>query len=184
MFDLGPAAEEMTRVVGGVADDQLGLRTPCAEWTVGDLLAHINQFAVVFTSNARKEPVEPPSTLPHEWREAIPHHLAEMALAWRDESAWQGRVSAGGVEMDAPDNAVVAIEELTIHAWDLGTATGQEMQTTAGALDQIDRFFELFGDAGSGEGPFGPAAQVPTGGSRWERTLARTGRDPRDGARR
>lgn len=178
MFDLGPAAQEMTRVVENVADDQLERATPCADWTVADLLAHIDQFAVVFAANALKEPVEPPDGLVEDWRAAITWHLDEMARAWRDPSAWQGRVSAGGVEMDAPDNAVVAMEELTVHAWDL--ATGQQLRTTDAALDQIDRFFELFGDgAAEGEGPFGSVAPEPADATRLERTLARTGRDPR-----
>lgn len=179
MFDLGPAAQEMTRLVESVADDQLGLTTPCTDWTVADLLAHIDQFSVVFAANARKEPVEPPQTLAEDWRAAIPRHLDEMAQAWREQSAWQGRVSAGGVEMAAPDNAVVAIEELTVHGWDLATATGQQLRATDASLDQIDRFFELFGDGSSeGEGPFGEVAPVPVDASRLERTLARTGRDP------
>lgn len=119
MFDLGPAAEEMRRLVSGVGDDQLDCPTPCQDWTVADLLGHIHQFAAVFTHNGRKEQAQPPEELVDDWRETIPDQLHEMALAWREESAWQGRVSAGGIEMDAADNAVVGIEELTVHGWDL-----------------------------------------------------------------
>lgn len=75
--------------------------------------------------------------------------------------------------MDAADNAVVAIEELTVHAWDLARATGQDFRIDDARLDQLDRFFELFG-----EGPFGPAVRVPEGATRLEQTVARTGREP------
>lgn len=178
MFDLGPAAERMTRLVAGVRDDQLGDPTPCQEWTVGNLLAHVHQFTTVFTQNARKEQVRPPAGLVPDWRAAIPGELDELSRAWREESAWQGRVSAGGVEMPAPDNAVVGIEELTIHGWDLAHATGQPFQVDDVNLDLVDRFFDLFGGQDGGNGPFGPQADAPEGATRLERTVARTGRDP------
>jgi uncharacterized protein (TIGR03086 family) len=86
----------------------------------------------------------------------------------------QGRVSAGGIEMDAADNALVGLEELTVHGWDLARATGQDVHIDDARLDQVDAFFDLFG-----ERPFGPAAQEPGEPTRLQRTLARTGRDPR-----
>ncbi len=101
MFDLGPAAHEMSRLISGVRDDELDHPTPCPDWTVADLLAHVHQFARVFTHNARKKQTRPPDHLVDNWRVAIPDQLAKLARAWREESAWQGRVSAGGVEMNA-----------------------------------------------------------------------------------
>ncbi|MDQ6641428.1 MAG: TIGR03086 family metal-binding protein [Actinomycetota bacterium] len=179
MFDLGPAAQEMSRLVSGVRDDQLDFPTPCPDWTVADLLAHIHQFATVFTDNARKRQARPPEDLVDDWRVEIPDQLDELARAWGEESAWQGRVSAGGVEMDAPDNAVVGIEELTVHGWDLALATSQDLRVDDARLDQVDRFFELFAEQiAAGEGPFGPAASPPERATRLERTVARTGREP------
>lgn len=173
MFDLGPAAAEMSRLVSGVRDDQLVRPTPCSDWRVADLLAHVHQFATVFALNARKQQATPPEHLVDGWRELIPERLDDLALAWRRESAWQGRVSAGGVDMDAADNAVVGVEELTVHGWDLARATGQDLRVDDACLDQVDRFFELFGD-----GPFGAAVPAPTGATRLDRTVALTGRDP------
>lgn len=179
MFDLGPAAQQLSRLVSGVGDDQLDHPTPCADWTVADSLAHVHQFANVFSHNARKRHAHPPEALVDEWRVAIAAQLDELAQAWREESAWQGRVSAGGVEMDAPDNAVVAIEELTVHGWDLARATSQDLRVGDASLGQIDRFFDLFAvQIATGKGPFGPPASPPERATRLERTIARTGRDP------
>ena len=180
MFDLAPACAEMSRLVSGVAADQLVWPTPCADWTVAELLAHIHQFSTVFTDNAHKRPTRPPSTLVDDWRHAIPVQIDELAVAWRGDAAWQGRASAGGVEMDAPDNAVVAIEELTTHGWDLARATGQQFRTDDECLDQVDQFFVIFAPrTDEGEGPFGPTAEPADDASRLDRTIARTGRDPR-----
>ena len=112
MFDLGPAATEMARLVQHVQDDHLERPTPCSDWQVHDLLAHVYEFATVFTLNARKDPVRLEGGLPDDWRTSIPARLDELAGAWRDESAWEGEVSAGGIEMPAEQNALVAVEEL------------------------------------------------------------------------
>lgn len=179
MFDVGPAADEMRRLLSEVREDQLGSPTPCSDWTVADLITHVHQFAVVFTHNARKEEAAPPESLVPDWRDAVPHQLDELARAWRRESAWKGRVSAGGIEMAAPDNAVVAVEELTVHGWDLARATGQQLRIDDTQLDVVDRFFDLFaGDMPAGEGPFGPVTPVQEGASRLDHVLAQTGRVP------
>jgi uncharacterized protein (TIGR03086 family) len=173
MFDLGFSGEEMARLVSGVHADQLDDPTPCAEWTVADLLAHIHQLAAVFTSNARKEPPRPPDALVDGWPEAIPAQLRDLVGAWRMDAAWEGRASAGGVDMAAADNAVVAIEELTVHGWDLAQATGQEIVVNDASLNRVEEFFVLFGD-----NPFGSAASAPLAETRFQRVLVRTGRDP------
>ena len=179
MFDLGPAAHQLRQLVAAVGDDQLDVPTPCADWPVSGLLAHTFQLATVFTHNARKESVRTDGELPDGWREAIPRQLDDLAEAWRDESAWEGRLSAGGVKMDARDNAVVAMEELVLHGWDLARATGQEVRVEDAWLDQVDRFFEVFAPAfASGKGPYGPAVPAPADASRFELILARAGRDP------
>ncbi|MGN6414703.1 TIGR03086 family metal-binding protein [Flexivirga sp.] len=173
MFDLGHGTTLMSDLVCAVRDDQLGQPTPCTEWTVADLLTHIHQFSNVFTANATKTAPDPPGALVDDWRTAIPEALADLAAAWQRESAWQGRVSAGGVEMDAADNAVVAAEELTVHGWDLARATGQAMAPVDSQLDRVDAFFEVFGGA-----PFGPPGDAAPDATRLARVIARTGRDP------
>ncbi len=54
-----------------------------------------------------------------------PKRLDDLAAAWQEESAWQGQVSAGGIDMSAEDNALVATEELVMHGWDIARATGR-----------------------------------------------------------
>lgn len=173
MFDLTPGADEMTRLVTGVRDDQLAAPTPCEQWSVADLLAHVHQFAVVFAANARRQQMHPPETLVSDWRTAIPAQLDDMARAWSEPAAWQGRVSAGGFEMPAADNAVVAIEELVVHGWDLARACGQQLLVGDDQLAAVEPFFDLFGAE-----PFGPAWSTTPGASRLDRIIASTGRNP------
>lgn len=179
MFDLSPQTAQMKQLVLGVRDDQLDLPTPCSDWTVAGLLAHIHQFASVFTTNARKQQPSPPAELDENWRQAIPTQLDDLAQAWQDDAAWTGQVSAGGVDMDAADNALVGSEELTLHGWDLARATGQQIAIDDAQLDRLDTFIAMFAPDGQPDnGPYGPTVAVGDGADRTERTLARTGRDP------
>jgi uncharacterized protein (TIGR03086 family) len=179
VFDLTPTADPVIAIVEGVRDDQLDAPTPCTDWTLRDLLAHVQQFATVFTCNARKTEVTWVDGLPEDWRTALPQQLAELARAWQEPSAWQGRVSAGGVEMSAEDNAVVAAEELVVHGWDLARATGQHLEPGSASLAHLERFLEVFaGPLASGKGPYGPAVPVPADAPRWDRLLGLAGRDP------
>lgn len=50
--DLGSAADQLTRFVEGVREDDLGSPTPCADWSVEELLAHILDLSEAFTAAA------------------------------------------------------------------------------------------------------------------------------------
>jgi uncharacterized protein (TIGR03086 family) len=179
VFDLTPAADVTRGIVAAVRDDQLDGPTPCTDWRVADLLAHVHEFATVFTCNARKAPLPRLGGLPDDWRAVVPRRLDELALAWQDESAWRGRVSAGGVEMSAEENAVVAVEELVVHGWDLARATGQELPVEPQTLGEVERFLAVFADQlAGGQGPYGPAVPAPPHASRLDRYLCAAGRDP------
>jgi uncharacterized protein (TIGR03086 family) len=84
--------------------------------------------------------------------------------------------------MDAADNAVVAMEELVVHGWDLSRATGQDLEVPPSAMHRVDQFFELFAEPiASGQGPYGPEVPAPDDATRFDRLIAHTGRDPQWG---
>ena len=179
MFDLTPAATEMSRLVREVRDDQLDDPTPDDGWQVSRLLTHVHEFATVFTLNARKAPIALADGLPDDWHSAIPAQLDELAAAWQDPAAWEGRVSAGGVEMSAPENALVAVEELVLHGWDLARSIGGEVWPRDEDLARVEEFQTLFARAiASGQGPYGPSVEVGADAGRFEQLLGVAGRDP------
>src|SRR3978361_2210469 len=91
MHDLGPAASEMTRLVNGVRDDQLGDPTPCPRYTLGDLLHHIRGLAEAFALAGRKEQPAGGSKPPPEGDAAL------LPEDWRAETAdWLRRVVEPG----------------------------------------------------------------------------------------
>jgi uncharacterized protein (TIGR03086 family) len=147
-IDLHPAAAELSRLVEGTRDDQLSGPTPLDDTPVEALLAHIARFSQAFAAAASKTPYGdggPPPTfsdehLPPDWRTAIPRQLAELAVAWANQAAWEGTTSAGGVEASAAEIGVVALDELVVHGWDLARATGQSFSCDATSTTAVLTF--------------------------------------------
>ena len=181
-FDLGPATAATAGVVAGIRDEQLGDPTPCAGTPVTGLLSHLAGLAYAFRMAAEKTPVEgsasaDPAHLPVDWRTRIPADLDALAAAWRDPAAWEGMTAAGGVEMPGEVTAVVALDEVVVHGWDLAVATGQPYDVDPALADACREFAESFGD----DRPpslYGPVVPVPADAPALDRLLGATGRDP------
>ncbi|EAP96930.1 hypothetical protein JNB_20008 [Janibacter sp. HTCC2649] len=184
--DLSPAAQRLRDVVRHVSDAQLNHPTPCEGRTVAQLLAHLSGLTAAFRAAADKELGPLTDTTPDQngwpepastWRDDIPAQADRLAIAWHDPEAWTGMTRAGGFDAPAEVMGLVALGEITFHAWDLATATGQELEVDDATTDALTAYVEGFDPSGT-PGMFGPAVDT-----RWptpfERVIARTGRDPR-----
>lgn len=186
MIDLGPAAQQVTTLLAAVRDEQLADPTPCAQYTVGDLLGHMVELTLAFRLAAQKTPLDdggvpqPSAALPPDWRERLPGQLDALAAAWRDPQAWQGETTAGGVTMHAAEMAVVALDELVLHGWDLARATGQPFRCDPVHVGAVLGFTTAVAEAGleAREGLFGPPVDVPPDAPAFDRALGLAGRDP------
>ena len=188
-LDLAPAAKRMAALVGGVSDNQLGGVTPCPAYTLGDLLDHVGGLSVAFTAAARK--AEPPggsqgpsgdaSRLEEGWRDRIARDLDALAAAWTEPQAWTGTAVAGGVEMPAEVAALVALDELVVHGWDVARASGQPYDVDPVSLEAVHGFVAQFSGPGQEEsraGLFGPVVPVPDDAPLLDRVVGMAGRDP------
>ena len=181
-IDLGPAAAVTAGVVAGIRDEQLTAPTPCEGTSVAGILAHVAGLAHAFTMAARKTPVEGAASLdadrlPADWRTRIPEQFDALAAAWREPAAAEGTARAGGVDMPADVMAVVALDEVVVHGWDLAVATGQPYDVDPAAADACRAFAESFGDDRP-PGLYGPVVPVPADAPALDRLLGATGRDP------
>ena len=172
----------MARLVEGVPETALDRPTPCERYTVGDLLDHIAGAALAFTGAARKTPLEGApfgnaANLVPAWRVRVPRDLGTLAEAWREPDAWTGMTRAGGVDLPGEVAAVVALDELVIHGWDLAKATGQPAGYDGPGLEAVYDMVQQFRAAGV-EGLFGPAVDVPADAPLLDRILGLAGRDP------
>jgi uncharacterized protein (TIGR03086 family) len=189
-LDLRPAVRATAAVVAAVPDDGLDGKTPCPAWTVADLLDHVGGLAVAFTMSARKEPlgmtggpVVDGSRLEPGWRDRTCAALHELGEAWATTpGAFEGRTEAGPIEMGAAEAALVALNEVVVHGWDLARATGQPYDADPGSVAACHAFVASFAppEDGAAEdgGLFGPPVSVADTASGLDRLLAATGRRP------
>ncbi|WP_280264840.1 TIGR03086 family metal-binding protein [Nocardia wallacei] len=184
VFDLEAAATGLEAVVAGIADDRLAAPTP-SDVTVRELLVHVIDLTEAFRQAATKESVGrsvapetgPHRTLPDDWRTRIPAQLKTLVAAWREPGAREGNTEAGGVEMPAAAMAVVALDELVIHGWDLARATGQAYVPAEKDLTVLMEWLRDTPPEGT-PGLFGPTVAVGDDSPLWDRVLGLTGRDP------
>jgi uncharacterized protein (TIGR03086 family) len=179
MIDLMPACRRMIDVLGGVADDQLAGGTPCTEYTVRDLIAHVDGVANGFAALARAQPSAPGDEgLGDDWRERVAEHVRALGEAWADPAAWKGETETGGTALPNELWGKIAFTEVVVHGWDLATATGQPFalpdETLRACLDHVADFVP--------KAPlptlWGPAVPVPDDAPLLHRVLAVTGRTP------
>lgn len=185
-FDLAPQAAEVARIVAGVRDDQLTGPTPCADLPVAAVLHHLSTLAVAFRGAAERQPQGPgpmpdADQLPPDWRQRLPEQLEALAAAWRQPTAWEGSTEIAGMTMPGPTIAVVALNEVVVHGWDVAVATGQEYRADdASAQACLDFAMQIAADAPEMRNAmYGPAVPVRDDAPLLDRLIGQTGRDPR-----
>ncbi|WP_372499473.1 TIGR03086 family metal-binding protein [Streptomyces lichenis] len=181
--DLGPATDRVAALLDGVADEHLDGPTPCPQYAVRELLAHLEGLSAALRDAARKElgpmtDADPGAALPvlsADWRTALPRLLGELAEAWRAPEAWQGTTRAGGITLPGQVAGMVAWNEVVVHGWDLARATGQPYAVDEEALKSS---YALLEPSDDGAGLFGPPVPVPDGAPLLDRVIGRSGRRP------
>jgi len=188
VIDLAPATTALSSLIGGVEQRQLTGPTPCADTSVAALLDHIDGVARGFALAARKEipasagPPPPPdaANLGHDWQARLPALLGALSEAWHEPSAWEGMTHIGGLEMPGDAAALVALDEVIVHSWDLAVSTSQSYAIddalARAALDFVATF--AGGNPEGVPGLFGPAVPVPADAPVLWRLIGLTGRDP------
>jgi len=187
--DFRPTTTALAALVRGVGDDQLTGPTPCPAYSVADLVDHLGGLSLAFIAAAHKE--KPPgdgvpdvdgSRLEDGWRDLVAGRLDELGEAWQDPAAYHGVTMAGPIELPADQAALVALNEVTVHAWDLARATGQPYPADDAAAAACLAFVRAFepppGGAADDGGLFGPPVAVPEDAPVLDQLIGATGRDP------
>ncbi|MFG2883102.1 TIGR03086 family metal-binding protein [Streptomyces sp. NPDC048297] len=187
ILDLGAQTRIMAQLAETVTDEQLSAPTPCPDYTVRNLLAHVLGLSVAFHAAARKDlgaltDTRPDATVPDlgpDWRERLPKVLDDLADAWRDPAAWTGTTRAGSVDLPGEVAGLVLADELVIHGWDLTRALDRPYAPDPAAIDAAHAFLRLAAeDPSRGGGIFGQIVPVPAEASLLDRAVGLSGRDP------
>ena len=151
---------------------------------MADLLDHVEGLAVAFRHAATREPLPADTVregdgarLRAGWRERIAERLHELAVAWCDPEAYVGTCDVLPIALPGDQAALVALDEVVVHGWDLARATGQRLSVRPGDVAACHAFVAGF-PAPEGDGPFGPPVPAGEGAPPLDRLVAATGRQP------
>ncbi|MCW2764952.1 MAG: hypothetical protein JWO11_911 [Nocardioides sp.] len=168
---LSRALDQTGDILTGIHEDQLTLPTPCGEWDVARLIAHVVASPRNFIEMARGEQPDwsaEPEPVGADWPAAFRSAADDLIHVWHE---------AG--DSAEPTQVDWQTAEFALHAWDLARATGQStnldpdvalrgLAFMSGALTPENR-----GKA------FGPEVPVPDDAPPYDRIAAFAGRDPR-----
>jgi uncharacterized protein (TIGR03086 family) len=181
-MDFEQPARQLRSLLLGIDETELANPTPCADWSVAQLLVHLMGLSVAFTQAARKQTGAPGTAaptpqpvgadLPAHWRSRMPMLVEDLATAWRDPAAWTGTSQVGGGTMPAATIGAFGMNELVIHSWDLARATGQEYSADPRILEAL---IELLSQ---GAPVFGDVVEIEEESSLLDQAVALAGRDP------
>jgi uncharacterized protein (TIGR03086 family) len=173
------ALDVASEYVVAVARPALQGPTPCAGWTLGDLLAHMIGQHRGITAAVRDGNAPASAYTPVPFTEAGWHDSASELIA-----------AFNGVDLDA---TVVEIElapmpisvrrildahvlDTVIHTWDVAEAEGREFTPPTPLLTAVRGIADGIPDRAHGPGaPFAP--RLPAPGTTWADTLALVGRN-------
>ena len=113
----------LQHVLRGIGEHDLSRSTPCTEFTVGQLEAHLLGSLSSLTSLAGSA-LAPSSAGDLESRIA---DAAQQAVETWMERGLEGTVQAGPQELPATIAASILSVEFLVHAWDFASATGQKV---------------------------------------------------------
>ena len=179
---LEGAAAQARPVVHGVRDEQLGVPTPCSEYDVTALLNHLLHVVVSFQALAAKGTADFSTTPDYleggkaDWRTRFDEETARLVEAWAAPGALEGTSQGMGLPQSTVGGMVLG--DLTVHAWDLARATGQDFRPYEPSLPVLLEGWRELAPMGRKMGAFGEPFPVPGDASPFDELLALSGRDP------
>ena len=159
--------------VDGVADDQLGLPTPCSEWNVQQLLDHMAGAQTGIAGMVTGEQVAAEGAT----MEKIDAAASAIASAAAEPGALEKVVESRMGEMPVARMIGMAVGDLAIHTWDLAKATGQDTALDDGVVEFLHPIMEAMSKRGPSPAFAAPIA-VPADAPLLDRLMGITGRQP------
>jgi len=183
-------------VIAGVRPDQLTAPTPCPEMDVRAMLGHL--VAVLDRIAALGQGQDPfavtETHAPDDgWSDAWTTSARRATQAWRDDAVLERPMTLPWITGSGAEILATYLSEVTVHTWDLATATGQRpdwddtVVNVAFAARHIlpaENRRALFEEISAAMGldevaiPFAEALPIPDDAPAIDRLVAWNGRDP------
>jgi uncharacterized protein (TIGR03086 family) len=187
--------------IAGVRSDQFDLPSPCVEYDVKGLLAHLvfvlHRVAALgrgdeaFAPNSMADSVLEHDDWAADWRAAA----AELDAAWSDDAKLTQTIVLPWATMTGAEMLAMYVSEITTHTWDVATATGQHpawddavcrlaldaMHRDLPMADRTPMWEEFKSNAPANyqfDAPFANAVAVPLDAPLIDQLVGWTGRQP------
>ena len=124
------ATERLGAIIAALSPGQWSLPTPCPDWSVRDVIAHVVAGNVKWTGIAKGVEWRPGAVdvdLGDDAAATYERTAREMLEAWRQPGALERETTLPGGERGRSEVALwIHLAEALVHGWDVATATGQD----------------------------------------------------------
>lgn len=173
---LGRAVRYTEVSLRAVRASDLSRGTPCSEWSLRDLVLHMDDSMaaleeamldqVVVLSHHQRTPSDPVA--------ALLNRACRLMSSW--EAADHGSISVGGAPLPSGVAAAAGALDVAVHGWDVAQAIGRPRPIPDALADELWCCAELFVTDADRPGRFGPPIPVPHDAGPGEKLLAFLGR--------
>ena len=179
---LSHALDFADQLIAAVQDGQWAGPTPCAGWSVRDLVTHVVAGNSLFAAALRggQPPAAPQGTVMPDagLLNAYRDSAAGLLGAFREPGALDVMVTVPFGTVPGVVALHLRITELLVHGWDLARATGQPASAPAGLAEQELAFSRgKLSGIPPGRRPFGPPQPVAALAPAIDQLAALLGRD-------
>lgn len=181
---LQRTVDQIDRLSANLTEQQLAAQTPCTEWKVRDLINHITGGATMFAISAEQGSVPDDQVgqlmggdnLGSDWRGAWQTASRRAIAVFNQPGVMEKVVKLPFGEMPAGVALAIAVFDVTTHAADLATATGQKVDDEELIEAALAMGKEMIGPDLRVPGVFDAEQPCPDGATSTERLLAFAGR--------
>jgi len=172
-------------VLANVSPDQMDDPTPCASWTVRELINHMIGGAMwaagaVQSGTSDSDGSDTPDFTDGDCLASFDEGVANVTEAFGSPEAGDKTLSLPFGEIPAPVFMGFATTDAFVHGWDLAKATGQstdlDPEYAQGMLDVSRANIQDEFRGPDGQAPFGPEQPAPAGSSAADQLAAFLGR--------
>lgn len=183
---LGRACDSTLSILAAVQTTDLGRPTPCASWTVGDVVNHILGGTAFFAELAEAGVVadrgDDPDRTAGDFSAALSQEASRLVAAFNAPGAMDKMMKMPMGELPGSVCAWIAASDIFTHGWDLAKATGQptdlEPELAGMMLERVKQTLPDSMRGLEGQAPFGPRVEVAESAPPADQLAAFLGRQP------